>query len=86
MNVKMYTKTGCPFCIAAKQWFNDNGISFNETVLDDNQERTNFYNEMNSSGKVKSNIRTVPQIFIDNEHIGGFDDLRANASKILGKK
>ena len=41
---------------------------------------------MNQSGKVKQAIRTVPQIFIDDEHIGGFDDLRANASYILDKK
>ncbi|AJC49046.1 glutaredoxin [Allofrancisella guangzhouensis] len=86
MKVKIYTKTGCPFCIKAKQWFDQNGISYQETILDNNQERNDFYDKMNQSGKVKTHIRTVPQIFIDNEHIGGFTDLQANESKILGNK
>ncbi|MFC4891517.1 glutaredoxin [Pseudofrancisella aestuarii] len=86
MKVKIYTTTSCPFCIGAKQWFNDNNISFDEIKLDNYQERVNFYDEMNKSGKVRKQIRTVPQIFINDEHIGGFDDLRANADSILKKK
>ncbi len=86
MNVKMYTKTGCPFCNMAKLWFETNNIIYDEVKFDNDQERTDFYAEMNQSGKVKQAIRTVPQIFIDDEHIGGFDDLRANASYILDKK
>lgn len=86
MNVKIYSRNGCPFCVWAKQWFDQNEISFEEIIIDDYNERTNFYNEMNQSGKVSFPISTVPQIFVDDEHIGGFTELKASADKILNKK
>lgn len=86
MNVKIYTRNGCPFCIWAKQWFEENNIAFEETIIDDYSERTKFYNQMNDSGAVNYKISTVPQIFINDEHIGGFTELKANANKILNKK
>ncbi|MED7818834.1 MULTISPECIES: glutaredoxin [unclassified Francisella] len=86
MKVKIYTRNGCPFCVWAKQWFDDNGINFDEITIDDYAQRANFYDEMNQSGKVSYHISTVPQIFVDDEHIGGFTELKANADKILSKK
>ncbi|AIT08604.1 glutaredoxin [Candidatus Francisella endociliophora] len=86
MNVKIYSRNGCPFCVWAKQWFEQNQIAFEEIIIDDYNERTKFYNDMNESGKVNYPISTVPQIFVDNEHIGGFTELKAYADKILNKK
>ncbi|MEY8714723.1 glutaredoxin [Francisella philomiragia] len=86
MKVKIYTRNGCPFCVWAKQWFDENEIVFEEIIIDDHSQRLRFYDEMNQSGKVAFSISTVPQIFIDDEHIGGFTDLKANATEILAKK
>ena len=86
MKVKVYSRNGCPFCVWAKQWFEDNDITFDEIVMDDYNQRTRFYEEMNQSGKVNHSISTVPQIFVDDEHIGGFTELKANAERILSKK
>ncbi|WP_432772719.1 glutaredoxin [Francisella salimarina] len=86
MKVKIYTRNGCPFCVWAKQWFDENEIFFEETIIDDHSQRLRFYEEMNQSGKVAFPISTVPQIFIDDEHVGGFTDLKANEKEILAKK
>ena len=86
MKVKVYSRNGCPFCVWAKQWFEDNDIAFDEIVMDDYSQRTRFYEKMNQSRKVNHPISTVPQIFVDDEHIGGFTELKANAEKILSKK
>ncbi|QIW10086.1 glutaredoxin [Francisella sp. LA112445] len=86
MKVKIYSRNGCPFCVWAKQWFDENDIAFDEIVMDDYAQRAKFYDEMNQSGKVSYPISTVPQIFVDDEHIGGFTELKANADKILSKK
>ncbi|MED7788776.1 glutaredoxin [Francisella sp. 19X1-34] len=86
MKVKIYSRNGCPFCVWAKQWFDDNNIAFDEIVMDDYSQRVKFYDDMNKSGKVNHPISTVPQIFVDDVHIGGFTELKANAEKILSKK
>lgn len=43
MKVKIYTRNGCPFCVWAKQWFEENDIAFDETVIDDYAQRVRFY-------------------------------------------
>ncbi|MDE5010975.1 glutaredoxin domain-containing protein, partial [Francisella tularensis] len=74
---------GCPYCGCAKQCVEENYIAFDETLIDDYAQRSKFYDEMNHSGKVIFPISTVPQIFIADEHIGGFTEIKANADKIL---
>ncbi|ASG68315.1 glutaredoxin [Francisella halioticida] len=86
MKVRIYSRNGCPFCVWAKQWFNENNIAFDEIVMDDYSQRARFYDEMNQSDKVINPISTIPQIFIDDVHIGGFTELKSNAEKILSKK
>lgn len=86
MKVKIYSKDGCPFCEMAKNWFNSNDISFEEVTYNDTQERYKLYEELNQSGLVKSPVATVPQIFINDEHIGGFSELQSKAEDILSKK
>ncbi|MFV9924513.1 MAG: glutaredoxin domain-containing protein [Francisella endosymbiont of Hyalomma scupense] len=85
MKVKIYTRNGSPFCVWAKQWFEENDIAFDETVIDDYAQRARFYDQINQSGKVTFPISTVPQIFIDDEHIVGFTELKTNTDKILNK-
>ena len=69
--IEIYSTHGCPSCIRAKQVFQNKGVEFSEYKVDQDREK---FKEM----KLRSNgARSVPQIFINDEHIGGFDDLWA---------
>lgn len=68
-NIIMYTKSTCPFCDRAKALLTKKGAQFTEIEISGKED---LRNEMIQ----KANGRhTVPQIFINNEHIGGCDDL-----------
>ena len=69
MIVKIYTKTTCPYSTMAKQVLELNGYEYTETVLDDDNKRTQFYESCGDD------VNTVPQIFVDGERIGGFQHL-----------
>ena len=69
--VKMYTTGVCPYCIMAKQLLASKGVTGIEEVrIDTNDEQRERMMEI--TGR-----RTVPQIFIGETHVGGFDDLSA---------
>jgi len=80
--VKIYTTPYCPFCIRAKQLLKYKKINFDEIDLSENPDK---FEEMLS----KSNgARTVPQIFVNGEHIGDCDhihdlDQKGELDKIL---
>ena len=66
----IYSTLICPYCNAAKQLLKSKGLEFDEIRVDmDRQERKIM---MQKSGRT-----SVPQIFINDKHIGGFDDLNA---------
>ncbi|MBY0445304.1 MAG: glutaredoxin 3 [Burkholderiales bacterium] len=70
-NVLMYSTGVCPYCVMAERLLNKKGITEIEKVrIDLNPERRD---EM----MTRTNRRTVPQIYIGERHIGGFDDLAA---------
>ncbi len=79
MEVKIYSKTSCSYCVKAKEWFKTNKISFEEIVLDDYNERQEFYQRV-SNGK---QVTSVPQIFIDDKHIGTYTELLQQEDVIL---
>lgn len=65
----IYTTQNCPYCVRAKTLLENKGADFDEIRIDLEPQRRQ---EMLS----KSNGRqTVPQIFIGDTHVGGFDDL-----------
>ncbi len=66
--VKIYTKTTCPACDLAKQVLTQKGVKYEECILDDKPEELKSLIE-------KTNLRTVPQIFINNQLIGGCSDM-----------
>jgi len=69
MNVEIYTWRTCPFCIRAKALLNRKGVPFTEYAIDgDEAARTKMAER--AGGR-----RSVPQIFINGQHIGGCDDL-----------
>ncbi|MDD1415347.1 glutaredoxin 3 [Dolichospermum sp. ST_con] len=68
-NVEIYTWQTCPYCIRAKMLLWWKGVNFTEYKIDgDETARANMAERANSR-------RSVPQIFINNQHIGGCDDL-----------
>jgi glutaredoxin 3 len=67
-NIVIYSSEHCPYCTWAKKLLQDKNLTFTEIRVDlDEKEREQM---MSRSGR-----RTVPQIFIDDQHIGGYDDL-----------
>lgn len=70
--VVVYSKEYCPYCTKAKELLNARKIAFDEIHID--QDPTKLEEMVRLS-----NRRTVPQIFINDQPIGGFDDLAALA-------
>jgi glutaredoxin 3 len=70
-NVEIYTWQTCPFCIRAKMLLKWKGVKFTEYKIDGDETARGKMAER-SQGK-----RSLPQIFINQQHIGGCDDLYA---------
>ena len=70
-NVTMYTSAVCPYCINAERLLTRKGVA------NINKIRIDLQPEQRVEMIAKTGRRTVPQIYIDDRHIGGFDDLRA---------
>lgn len=67
--VEIYTWQTCPYCIRAKMLLSWKGVKFIEYKIDgDGAARVKMAERANGR-------RTVPQIFVNNQHIGGCDDL-----------
>lgn len=69
--VEIYTWRTCPFCIRAKALLQKKGIEFTEYSIDgDEQARAQMSQRANGR-------RSLPQIFINDQHVGGCDDIHA---------
>ena len=68
--VVMYTTAICPYCVRAKFLLEHKGVNFDEIRIDTDHA---IMQEMME----RSRRNTVPQIFIDDYHVGGYDDLAA---------
>jgi glutaredoxin 3 len=73
-SVVIYTTATCPYCRLTRQLLEKKGVQYTDIRVDENPDKLD---EMIA----KSNRRTVPQIFIDGQHIGGCDDLHALESQ-----
>jgi glutaredoxin 3 len=71
VKVFMYSTAICPYCIAAEKLFKSKGVEHVEKIRID-QEPARKDEMIQRTGR-----RTVPQIFINDHHVGGFDDLSA---------
>ncbi|MCF8120678.1 MAG: glutaredoxin 3 [Deltaproteobacteria bacterium] len=81
--VTIYTSQKCPYCAMAKELLNKKGVSVRELRVDENPEY--ILQAVERSG----GRQTVPQIFIDDFHVGGYDELSAldqegNLDELLG--
>ena len=66
--IRVYSKGYCPFCTAAKALLSSKDLEFEEIDVLNSPKRFKEMVEL-------SNRRTVPQIFFDQQHIGGYTDL-----------
>lgn len=72
MKVEVYTKDACPYCVQAKKLLESKGIEFEERHINAST-RDMLLEELTT--RIGTPPRTVPQIFIDDEAIGGYTDL-----------
>jgi len=68
-NIEIYTSPFCGFCYRAKSLLNDKGVDYMEVDI---ISQPKHHSEMIERA---GGLQTVPQIFIDNQHIGGCDEL-----------
>jgi glutaredoxin 3 len=68
--VVVYSTAVCPYCVRAKILLERKGIAYEEKMIDGDREHMREMLE-------RSKRRTVPQIFIDDYHVGGYDDMAA---------
>ena len=69
--IEIYSTTYCPYCVKAKELLKVKKVSYNEFIIDvEDGKREEMLSRSNGR-------KTVPQIFINDKHIGGFDDLKA---------
>ena len=74
-NINVYTGPMCPYCDAAKRLLNKKNIPFKEINIALEE------GKMEEMLKKSNGMKTIPQIFIENSHIGGYDELRALENK-----
>jgi glutaredoxin 3 len=82
--IVMYSTNWCAYCQRARSLLDRKGVSIQEIKIDDSPEQRDIMLKR-SGGR-----RTVPQIFIGERHVGGYDDLAAldragELDKLLGK-
>ena len=70
-NITIYATAVCPYCVNAERLLLGKGV----TKI--NKIRIDLHPEKRDEMMQRTGRRTVPQIYIDDRHIGGFDDLRA---------
>jgi glutaredoxin 3 len=69
--IELYSTAVCPYCVSAKNLLKAKGLEWTEVRIDtDPAQRDAMLTR--SGGR-----RTVPQIFVNDQHVGGFDDLLA---------
>jgi glutaredoxin len=76
LKATIWTKENCPYCEAAKHYFAKTNIEYEEISL--------TQNNRNQLLELVPDAKTVPQIFIDNVLIGGYDDLVIHCENLKG--
>ena len=86
MQAEIWTKHHCPFCVTAKQILNDLKIPYREFIVSPGYDEETpgpnqqYVTKADLLAKYPA-AKTVPQIWIDDEHIGGCTDLQAAVAK-----
>ena len=77
MTAIVWSKYNCPYCDQAKALLTQKGIKYEERKIGDGYTREELLEAV-------PNARTVPQIFINNQLIGGFTELRRHIEETAG--
>lgn len=80
MNAIIYSKPNCRYCTLAKELLNRQAIEYQEFII--NPDKTTFAPNQQTATKAQllellPNATTVPQIWLDGKHIGGYTELDA---------
>ena len=75
MKATVWSKYHCPYCDQAKALLEQKGIPFEETKIGDGYSKEELLEAV-------PNARTVPQIFLDDNYIGGFTELKRHFEKV----
>jgi glutaredoxin 3 len=83
-DIVMYSTGWCPYCDRARGLLQRKGVAFREVKVDEDD------SERDAMLKRSGGRRTVPQIFIGDRHVGGYDELYAldkagEFDKLLGR-
>jgi len=76
MKAIVWSKYHCPFCDQAKALLTSKGIQFEERKIGDGYTKEELLEAV-------PNARAVPQIFLDDVHIGGFQELRTKLTESI---
>jgi len=68
--ITLYTSAVCAYCMAAKQFLRSRGLEWNEVRIDQDADARTRMVEITGRS-------TVPQIFVGDAHVGGYDDMMA---------
>jgi glutaredoxin 3 len=71
LKIVIYSKSACPQCDTAKSLLKARSLPFDEIKIDDEEQRMAFYEKCGPA------VRQMPQIFINDQRVGGVDGLRA---------
>lgn len=74
-NAVIYSKPSCPYCVRAKSVLTSKGIAYTEVVYDGKTVTKEMLSTIIGVSPDKSETITFPQIFINDEYVGGFTDL-----------
>lgn len=79
--IEVFSGPNCIYCERAKRLLNEYGLEFRELSVSEEK-------NLDEVTRRVPTARTIPQIFIDGEHVGGFDDLKkmADAGGLDGMK
>lgn len=66
--ITVYTKENCPHCVKAKNLLGGYGLEYAEITIGKDISREDFL-------EMFPNVRTVPQVVMHGEHVGGYEDL-----------
>ena len=81
-----------PFLRYGKKWLDENGFEYETQLMDNEEERLAFYQSINGIKEIVGEptevrrVNSVPQIFVDGDRIGGYDDLMKYAETLFKKR
>jgi len=76
LKIVVYSKSACPQCDSAKMLLRSRSLEFEEIRIDDEAERLAFYEKCGPS------VRQMPQIFVNEQRVGGLAGLQAALAQI----